>query len=88
MPASWQTVFTSDAEQDFAKLDNKTRSKIAEKIDWLTENFEQITPAALSNEWTGYFKLRVGDWRVIYEANFENHQIIVVLIGHRSKVYK
>jgi mRNA-degrading endonuclease RelE of RelBE toxin-antitoxin system len=34
------------------------------------------------------FKLVVGDWRIIYTADFINKLITVHLIGHRREVYK
>jgi len=32
-------------------------------------------------------KLRVGDYRVIYEFDRESRIIIIVRVGHRSEVY-
>lgn len=40
---------------------------------------------ALSGGWDGYFRLRVGDFRVIFQAAPE--EIIIVRIRHRSNVY-
>jgi mRNA interferase RelE/StbE len=41
---------------------------------------------ALSGEWDGYFRLRVGDFRVIFHAAPE--EMIIVRIRHRSDVYR
>ena len=35
----------------------------------------------------GNRRLRVGDYRVIYTIDFENHTIIVTAIAHRKNVY-
>ncbi|MCZ8127974.1 MAG: type II toxin-antitoxin system RelE/ParE family toxin [Microcystis sp. LE19-114.1B] len=55
------------------------------KIEWLAINFEQITPLPLTREWSGFYKLRVGDYRVIYE--FDRESRIIIRVGHRSEVY-
>jgi mRNA interferase RelE/StbE len=34
-----------------------------------------------------FYKIRVGDYRIIYEIWHEEQKIVVIFIGHRSKVY-
>jgi len=34
------------------------------------------------------YRLRVGDYRVVYGIDRENRRIIVYAIGHRREVYK
>lgn len=59
-----------------------------EKIEWLCMNFDKTNPLALTNEWRVFFKLRVGDWQIIYKVDWEEHNIIVWIIDKRDKVYK
>ena len=63
---SYSIDFTSEAIADLAKIDRTNQIQIARKIKWLGENFEQITPLSLSGNLSSFFKLRVGDYRVIY----------------------
>ena len=84
----WKLSFTDKAEQDVAKLSKGVCRRIVEKLDWLCLNFEQIDPLTLTNEWQGFFKLRVGEWRIIYKADWNKKQIQIWLIGKRDKVYK
>ncbi|WP_230400971.1 type II toxin-antitoxin system RelE/ParE family toxin [Microcystis aeruginosa] len=44
-----------------------------------------MTPLPLTREWSGFYKLRVGDYRVIYE--FDRESRIIIRVGHRSEVY-
>ena len=34
------------------------------------------------------FKLVIGDWRVVYNADFANKTITVHLVGQRREIYK
>jgi len=66
---SYSIEFTSGAIADLGKIDRINQLRIAKKIKWLGENFEQITPLTLTGNLSGYFKLRVGNYRVIYTIN-------------------
>ena len=84
----WILEFTPEAEQDLAKLNRDLRRRITEKLDWLQDNFDKISPSALDNEWRGFFKLRIGDWRVIYKIEWGKNLIRIWIIDRRDKVYK
>ncbi|MCS7016815.1 MAG: type II toxin-antitoxin system RelE/ParE family toxin [Gemmatales bacterium] len=62
----FQVEFTSGAETDLARLDKPVAQRVLRKLRWLAENFEAITPETLTGQWQGIFKLRVGDYRVLY----------------------
>jgi mRNA interferase RelE/StbE len=53
----------------------------------MAENFDGIAPLGLTGNLAGFYKLRVGDYRSIYELNNTEMQIIIVRIGHRSEIY-
>ncbi|PZO18982.1 MAG: hypothetical protein DCF25_09055 [Leptolyngbya foveolarum] len=35
-----------------------------------------------------YFRIRVGNYRVVYSANDKVLMVVVIRVGHRSEVYK
>jgi mRNA interferase RelE/StbE len=78
--------WTDDAIEDLEKLSKAIAKRTLNKITWLSNNFNIIIPEALSGDFAGMFKLRVGDWRVIY--TIENEIIVIQAIGHRREVYK
>jgi mRNA-degrading endonuclease RelE of RelBE toxin-antitoxin system len=41
---------------------------------------------ALSGQWAGHYRIRTGDWRVIFRV--VTPKIVVVRIQHRSQVYE
>lgn len=84
----WQVKFEAEAGRDLSKLSRDIQVRIIEKLDWLEENFEAVTPLPLGAKWQGRFKLRVGDWRIIYRLNWEALLIIIEVIDRRDRIYK
>ena len=84
---SYSVSFESESITDLDNLDQVVRLRILNKIQWLGVNFEQITPLSLTGQWSGFYKLRVGDYRVIYELDIEEQLIIIIRIGHRREIY-
>ena len=84
----WRLEFTPEAEVSLSKLDADVRKRVAKKLEWLADNFDHVSPEPLSHELAGKYKLRVGDYRVIYSFEEEKRIIQVYLIGHRSKIYR
>jgi mRNA interferase RelE/StbE len=78
--------FTKDAKEDLAKLEKTTACQVFSKLRWLAENFASLSLEPLSGELKGFYKFRVGDYRVLY--TFEKTQLIVHFIRHRREVYK
>jgi mRNA interferase RelE/StbE len=64
---SYSLSFEPESITDLDNLNQAVRVRILSKIDWLRSNFEQISPLPLTASWSGFYKLRVGDYRVIYE---------------------
>ena len=81
-------VFTSQAEDNLAKLDKQIAQRILKKIRWLAENLETLTPEPLTGQFQGVYKLRIGDYRVLYTLEDEKNLIVIRLIKHRREVYK
>ena len=66
---SYSVEYESEALADLEKLDPEIRKRIVNKIEWFAQNFEQITPQSLTGDWTGFYKLRVGNYRIIYQID-------------------
>ncbi len=41
----------------------------------------------LTGDWAGYFRYRVGDWRVIYRIDDDESRLDVVVIAHLRAAY-
>ena len=85
---SYKVEFTLQAEEDLSRLDKTIAQNISHKIDWLSQNIENIIPTPLKGKFKGKCKLRVGDWRVVYSFKNSTQIITVYAVRHRSEVYK
>ncbi len=79
--------FTPQAEDDLSRIDKTIARSISNKIDWLSNNIENIIPAPLKGKFKGKFKLRVSDWRVVYSFENSTQTITAYAVRHRSEVY-
>ena len=84
----FEVVFTPQAEANLAELDKTVAQRVLKKIRWLAENYESIMPEPLTGQWRGVYKLRVGDYRVLFTADQEQQRLVIRLIKHRREVYK
>ena len=85
----WNFRVTDEAEKDLSRLDTSVQERVLDKLSWLVSNPQSATDTfALTGKWKGFFKLRVGDWRVIYKINDSEKILTVHKIERRDKVYK
>lgn len=84
----YQVDFTSNAESDLSRLDPPVAQQVLRKLKWLAENIDAIKPEPLTGQWQGVFKLRVGDYRVLYTYDRTQNKIVVHFVRHRREVYK
>ena len=84
---SYTIEYKPSSLEDLKQLNRQIQSRIIKKITWLAENFEDIEPLTLSANLAGAYKLRVGDYRIIYEFSEVDENITVLKIGHRSEIY-
>ena len=81
-----EILWTEEALRDLEKLDKVIARRIIRKIDWANQNFEKIVPEALSGDFKGTYKLRIGDWRALY--TLEKKTMVIQFVGHRRNIYK
>lgn len=85
---SWKFEITDVGQNDLDKLDSEIRKRIISKLEWFIKNFEYITPIPLGEPLRGFFKFRVGDWRIAYEIENDKKLVTVHAVDRRDIVYK
>ncbi|MGQ9549754.1 MAG: type II toxin-antitoxin system RelE family toxin [Roseiflexus sp.] len=76
------------ATHELSRLDKTMSRRIVERINWLAGNLDAMRPEALTGDLAGFYKLRMGDYRVIYEVFQEEQTIVIHAIGHRREIYR
>ena len=84
----WKVEFAIGVANDLNRLSPVVRRGILIKLEWLRRNFDSITPQPLGGVWRDFYKLRVNDYRVIYDIKWDTSILVVVTIDHRSRIYK
>lgn len=86
--AEYRIRILRTAARDLERVDKHIGRRIVQRINWLATNLEEIRPEALTGDLTGLYKLRVGDYRVIYEVLWDEATIVIHAIGHRREIYR
>lgn len=68
------------------KLDSLIRKRVLLKVSWFEDNFDDIVPESLHRELKGLYKLRVGDYRIVYSLRHDT--IVVEAVDHRRDIYR
>ena len=76
------------ASKELEKLDRSAATRIADRIQWLSENLDSTKLFPLKGELKGLYKIREGSYRIIFEILSNERTIIIHAIGHRRDVYK
>lgn len=83
-----QIQITSKAQKDFKKLDPKVQKQITKAIlklekDRIPQQFKPLIGYEIAQ-----FRLRVGDYRIVYDVYDEDRVVLILRIGHRKDIYR
>lgn len=84
--ANYQIEFLPTARKELASLPKQIQQRIAAKLEQL--KIDPYLPGVKALKNGGRFRLRVGDYRIIYRVEFDRLIILIVKVGHRRDVYK
>ena len=79
--------FDKSVKKTLSKLPNEVIKKILDAIAELADDARPNGCKKLQSS-GDYYRIKVGNYRVIYEINDGELLILVVEIGHRKEVYK
>ena len=74
------------AAKALARIDAPQRVRLIEAIDKLKDN--PIAGSVLKGEFSGLRRIRIGDYRIVYEVQDAQLIILVIRIGHRREIYR
>ncbi len=86
----YKLEFAAGVVKEMKKLGFVAQNMILDKLEVFAEKPELFKSdiKALKGKFAGKFRLRIRNYRVIYQQNNEVFTILIVRVGHRKNVYK
>jgi len=83
---TYEVEFSKSAQKELKKLNPVTRIRVAKAIYTLRDNPRKgsVRPMVGSKSW----RLRVGEYRVIYDIADLKLTILIIKVGHRRDIYR
>ncbi len=84
---AYTVEFAASARREFKALERAIQRRVATRIDALAN--QPFPPGAkkLQGE-RDLYRLRVGDYRIIYRVDGKRVTVLILKIGHRRDVYR
>lgn len=84
----YNVQITHKIAKKLLRLPKKDQKKIVEKIDLLTVNPKPDGYKKLSGQSNpALYRIRIGDYRIIYAVEEDRLIILIVEVGHRKDIY-
>jgi mRNA interferase RelE/StbE len=84
---SYKILFSKQAEKTFLSLDRSIQRRVADTISDLGETPHPPGSVKLEGE-DDLYRMRVGDWRIVYTVKNRELIVLVLRIGHRGDIYR
>jgi mRNA interferase RelE/StbE len=79
-------IASREFDHDFLQLPLAIQANIQRKIDAMGLRLDTFPHYRMTG--SDKFRLRVGDYRVIYRFDLNQQEIYLIAIGHRREIYR
>jgi len=81
----YELIFSDTFRKQFSKLEKNTQQRIISALERI-----RIRPDYFVKKLVGspYYKLRIGNYRIILDVDKNKLMILLMKIGHRKNIYK
>jgi mRNA interferase RelE/StbE len=83
---SYNLCFNTSVKKELRQVSKPYLQKIMDKICSLREDPRPFGVKLLRGE-NRYYRIRQGDYRIVYDIDDETMMVTVVAVGHRREVY-
>ncbi len=82
---TYEIIISPTAQRQLEKLEKSIQNRILASLERM-----RIRPYSFIQKLSGYsfFRMRVGDYRIMLDIHDNELEILVVKIGHRKNIYK
>ncbi|MDE5580330.1 MAG: type II toxin-antitoxin system RelE/ParE family toxin [Treponemataceae bacterium] len=83
-----KVVYLAKPRKQLAKLDNSVKKRILDYMDEVANLSDPRSKGkSLVGNLMGFWRYRVGDYRILCRIHDEELEILVVEVGHRKEIY-
>jgi mRNA interferase RelE/StbE len=83
----YRILYEKRVFKDLAKIPDMDVAKIRDALKELLNNPVPVGSKKLSGR-ARFYRIRQGNYRVIYAVDFKEKEIRVILVGHRKEIYR
>jgi mRNA interferase RelE/StbE len=86
----WNVEFTDKARRQLRKLPPDVQSRLLRFLRQRVASSDdpRLLASRLTSDYTGYWRFRVGDYRLVCRIDDGNLTVLVISLGHRKLVYQ
>ncbi len=89
MKTDYRIELTKSAKKEFDRLNKKNQDQILELFHFLSTNpFSQLLKIKKLKGVESLYRIRIVNYRIIYEVKKTKLIVLVIKIGHRKEVYQ
>jgi mRNA interferase RelE/StbE len=81
-----QVTYTATAVRQLAKMDRQDARRIRDKIDQYATSPDRFATQVKRLQGSPFYRLRVGDYRVIFDE--DGKVLTIIAVGHRREIYR
>lgn len=87
--AKFEIVVTANARRDIRRLDKQTAQRLHKKLGrWEQSGQPLKTAARLTKPADAQYRLRVGNYRVLFDVDNKRNLLVILKVQHRSQAYR
>lgn len=83
----YRIEFNKRVKKDFRSIKPQDVQRIKTAIAKLSENTRPVGFKNLKGQNNDYYRIRVGNYRVIYSIENDVLLIVIIRVGHRKEIY-
>ena len=82
--AWYRLAYRPEVVGDLAKIEKAMAQRLLDKTKWLASNVENLRHEPISPDLSGLSKYSVGEWRIFYSIDRNEHLLDVHLIANQK----
>lgn len=86
--AWYRVAYVSSVIEDLLVTEKGMAQRLFDKTKWLASNVENLRHERVDLDLPGIAQYAVGDWRILYSIDWEDHVVDIHCIGTRGQLYR